>query len=91
MTLKALTAILMTVVVSLAALASEQRRMHVAIEIADDGDAVHMTKEVRKTRIMESSEDVVRIEADSSHDDYGIHPEEEHEVVIIRKQVNVAN
>src|SRR5210317_1689233 len=40
MTLKSLTAIVMTVVVSLAALASEQRRMHVEIEIDDDGGAV---------------------------------------------------
>jgi len=158
MTLKALTAILMTVVVSLAALASEQRRMHVEIAIDADGDAVqafsfdsdqagfdleqmqigesqtitdasgnaalvtrtedgfqfdvngktidvpdhtsavadidtdvHVMKEVRKIKIMESGENVVLIEADSSHGDHGIHSEEEHEVIIIKKEVDVAN
>jgi len=166
MTLKGLTAIVMTVVVSLAAMASEQRRMHVEIEIADDGDAVHafsfdsdqagfdleqmeigesqtitdasgtaalvtrtedgfqfdvdgktieipdhtsahdlividevedidsdvhVMKEVRKIKIMESGENVVLIEADSSHGDHGIHSEEDHEVIVIKKEVDVAN
>jgi hypothetical protein len=156
----------MTVVVSLAALASEQRRMHVEIEIDDDGGAaqafsfnsdqagfdlqqmqvgesqtitdasgnaalvtrteagfqfdvdgktidipdhksahglividevedvdtdVRVMKEVRKIKIMESGEDVVLIGADSSHDDHGIHSEEEHEVIIIKKEIDVAN
>ena len=151
MTLKGLTAIVMTVVVSLAAMASEQRRMHVEIEIADDGDAVHafsfdsdqagfdleqmeigesqtitdasgtaalvtrtedgfqfdvdgkkievedidsdvhVMKEVRKIKIMESGKNVVLIEADSSHGDHGIHSEEDHEVIVIKKEVDVAN
>lgn len=92
MTLKALTAVLMTVVVSLAALASEQRRMHVEIAIDEDGDAdVHVMKEVRKIKIIKSGDDVTLLDADSLHDDHGIHSDEEHEVIIIKKEVDVAN
>jgi hypothetical protein len=59
--------------------------------VEDVDTDVRVMKEVRKIKIMESGEDVVLIGADSSHDDHGIHSEEEHEVIIIKKEIDVAN
>ena len=52
----------------------------------------HVIKKVRKIEFVEGDGDIAIVEqTHSPHDDVGIHSNEEHEVYVIKKKVNVTN
>ena len=63
------------------------------LELTDgthEGD--HVIKKVRKIEIIKGDGDIAIVEeTHSPHDDVSIHSDEEHEVYVIKKEINVAN